>query len=210
MSLFITSFPMLLLIALTAVVFLGFLERVLERMRLTRREALVILLAMLAASFIPDIPIYRGLHINIGGALIPLGILIYLLWTTDTQKERMRGLATILVAAAAVYVLDKFLPLEPGFISFDLDPLYMPAIFAAIFAYLTGRSRRSSFIGAVGSVLLLDIFAWVENLFMFPGVVPVILGGGGVLGAAVVAGVLAVFLAEIVGEIRERLQRGPA
>ena len=210
MSLFITSFPMLLLIALTAVVFLGFLERVLERMRLTRREALVILLAMLAASFIPDIPIYRGLHINIGGALIPLGILIYLLWTTDTQKERMRGMATILVAAAAVYVLDKFLPLEPGFISFDLDPLYMPAIFAAIFAYLTGRSRRSSFIGAVGSVILLDIFAWVENLFMFPGVVPVILGGGGVLGAAVVAGVLAVFLAEIVGEIRERLQRGPA
>ncbi len=210
MSLFITSFPMLLLIALTAVVFLGFLERVLERMRLTRREALVILLAMLAASFIPDIPIYRGLHINIGGALIPLGILIYLLWTTDTQKERMRGLATILVAAAAVYVLDKFLPLEPGFISFDLDPLYMPAVFAAVFAYLTGRSRRSSFIGAVGSVILLDIFAWVENLFMFPGVVPVILGGGGVLGAAVVAGVLAVFLAEIVGEIRERLQRGPA
>ena len=210
MSLFITSFPMLLLIALTAVVFLGFLERVLERMRLTRREALVILLAMLAASFIPDIPIYRGLHINIGGALIPLGILIYLLWTTDTQKERMRGMATILVAAAAVYVLDKFLPLEPGFISFDLDPLYMPAIFAAVFAYLTGRSRRSAFIGAVGSVILLDIFAWVENLFMFPGVVPVILGGGGVLGAAVVAGVLAVFLAEIVGEIRERLQRGPA
>jgi uncharacterized membrane protein len=210
MLLFIFSFPMLLLAVLAAVVFLGFLERVLERMRLSRREALILLLVMLAASFIPDLSLYRGLQVNIGGALVPLGIVIYLLWTTDTSKERLRGVASILVVTAAVYVLDKFLPLEPGFISFDLDPLYLPALFAAVFAYLTGRSRRSAFIGAVGGVLLLDIVAWVENLFMFPGVVPVVLGGGGVLGGAVVAGVLAVFLAEIVGELRERLERGPA
>lgn len=207
---FITSFPMLLLIGLTVLVLLGFLERVLERMRLTRREAIIILGAMLAASFLPDVPLYRGLHINVGGAVIPLGIVAYLLMTADTQLERLRGIATILMVTAFVYIIDKFMPLEPGFISYDIDPLYLPAVIAAVFAYLTGRSRRSAFIGAVGGVLLLDFIAWVENLFMFPGVVPITLGGGGVLGSAVVAGVLAVFLAEIVGEVRERLQRGPA
>ena len=207
---FITSIPMLLLIGLAVLVLLGFLERVLERMRLTRKEAVAILLTMLAASFLPNVPLYRGLQVNIGGSLIPLGVVVYLLWTADTREERFRGIATILIATAIVYILDKFLPLEPGFISFDIDPLYLPAAFAAIFAYLTGRSRRSAFIGAVGAVLLLDLIAWTENLFMFPGVVPITLGGGGVVGAAVLAGVLAVFLAEIVGEIRERLQRGPA
>lgn len=206
---FITSLPMLLLIGLSVLVLLGFLERVLERMRLSRRGAFVILLAMLLASFLPDVPVYRGLQVNIGGSIIPLGVVVYLLWTVDTQEERLRAIATLLMAAAVVYILDKFLPLEPGFIAFDIDPLYLPAVFAAIFAYLTGRSRRSAFIGAVGAVLLLDIIAWVENLFLFPGVVPVSLGGGGVVGAAVLAGVLAVFLAEIVGEVRERLQRGP-
>ena len=207
---YISSFPMLLLTALAALIYLGFLERVLERMALSRKEALVILLVMLAASFLPEIPLYRGLRVNPGGALIPMGILFYLLAAADTREEKLRGVATILVVAASVYVLDKFLPLEPGFISFDIDPLYLPAVIGAAFAYLTGRSRRSAFMGAVGGVLLLDLAAWVENLIMFPGSVPLSLGGGGVLGGALLSGVLAVFLAEGVGEIRERLKRGPA
>ncbi len=207
---FITSFPLILVSLVSVLVFLGFLERVLERMRLTRTQAIIILWAMLLATFLPDIPLYQGLRINIGGAVIPLGILVYLLWTAEESRERWRALGTIIFTLLAVYFLDKFLPLEPGFISFDLDPLYQPAVFAAIFAYLTGRSRRSAFIGAVGGVMLLDVVAWLENVLFFPGVVPILIGGSGVLGTAVVAGVLAVFLAEIVGEVRERLARGNA
>ncbi len=207
---FITSFPFILVSLISVLVFFGFLERVLERMRLTRMQAVGILLAMFLASFIPDVPLYRGLRINVGGALIPLGIIVYLIWTAEEARERWRALGTILFTVVAVYLLDKFLPLEPGFISFDLDPLYQPAVFAAVFAYAVGRSRRSAFIGAVGGVLLLDVVAWLENVIFFPGVVPIALGGAGVLDTVVVAGVLAVFLAEIVGEIRERIARGNA
>ncbi len=206
---FITSLPMIVVVVVSALIFFGFLERVLERMRLTRIESIIILWSMLVASFLPNIPIYRGLQINIGGALIPLGIVVYLLWRADSHLERVRGLATILVVTVAVYTIDKFLPLEPGFLAFDIDPLYLPAFIAAAFAYITGRSRRSSFIGAVGGVVMLDILAWSENLIFYPGVIPIYLGGAGVLGSAVLAGVLAVFIAEIVGEIRERLVRGP-
>ena len=46
-----------------------------------------------------------------------------------------------------------------------------------------------------------------ENLLRGFRNITVILGGGGVFGAAVLAGVLAVLLAEIVGEIRERIHR---
>ncbi len=204
----ITSFPFIALVAVAFLIFAGLLERVLERLRLNRSEAFAILFAILAGSFLPDIPLYRGLSINIGGALIPLGIIIYLLWTADTPKEKSRGILTMLLAAAAVYATDKFLPLEPGLISFDIDPLYLPAVIAAVFAYLAGRSRRSAFIGALGGVLLLDLFTWIESSLYFPGNAAVVLGGGGILGGAVLAGLLAVFLAEVVGEVRERLERG--
>ncbi|HHX77481.1 MAG TPA: hypothetical protein GX697_03940, partial [Firmicutes bacterium] len=93
----LTSFPFIALTAVAILIFAGLLERVLERMRLSRSEAFAILFAILAGSFLPDIPLHRGLSINIGGALIPLGIIIYLLWTADTPEEKSRGILTMLL-----------------------------------------------------------------------------------------------------------------
>ena len=90
---------------------------------------------------------------------------------------------------------------------FDIDPLILPALIAAAVAYTLGRSRRASFIGAFLGVLLVELLAWSENLRHGLGADTFILGGGGAWGAALFAGVLAVLLAEMVGEIRERLHR---
>ncbi len=204
------SFPMLAVAAVSLLAYFGLLERVLERMRLSRGAAVAVLWAMLLASFVPSIVIYHGLQVNIAGTLIPFSVVVYLLWTADAGQEKIRGLVTILVVAAAVYFVDKLLPLEPGRLGLDIDPLYLPALIAAVFAYVTGRSRRSSFIGAIGGVMLLDVVTWVENTLLIPETVPIIIGGAGMLGTAVLAGIAAVFLAEIVGEIRERIERGPA
>lgn len=204
------SFPMLAVAAVSLLAYFGLLERVLERMRLSRGAAVAVLWAMLLASFVPSIVIYHGLQVNIAGTLIPFSVVVYLLWTADAGQEKIRGLVTILVVAAAVYFVDKLLPLEPGRLGLDIDPLYLPALIAAVFAYVTGRSRRSSFIGAIGGVMLLDVVTWVENTLLIPETVPITIGGAGMLGTAVLAGIAAVFLAEIVGEIRERIERGPA
>ena len=57
-----TNFPRLLLIVLLVLIYLGFLERVLERMRLSRTQAIFILLAMLLGG-LPEIPLGMGLKI---------------------------------------------------------------------------------------------------------------------------------------------------
>ena len=84
-----------------------------------------------------------------------------------------------------------------------IDPLWLSGIVAGLVGYLAGRSRRSAFIAGVGGVLLSDVY----TLFTSPS--PTMVGGAGVFDQVVIAGVLAVGLAEIVGETRERLGGGP-
>lgn len=205
---FTTNVGMISLIIVTALVYLGFLHRVLDRMRLTKIQALVILLAMLAAGFLPSVPLYAGLSVNIGGALIPVAVALYLLLTADEKKEKVRALVATAFVAAIVFILDKVMPLH-GDYPFSIDPLFVPAIVAAAVAYLLGRSRRSAFIGGVLGVILTDLLAWGENLFLNRVQVPIVLGSTGVFGAAVIAGMGAVLLAELVGETAERLKGGP-
>ncbi len=201
------SLAITILILLLAVIYMGLLERVLERMRLTTRQAMIILLAVILGSSLPVLPVFKGLKINLGGMLVPLAVVIYLIVTADEKAEKIRSIITILATVIVVWAFDRLLPLEPGIFSPDLDPLYLPAVVAAVVAYGLGRSRRASFIGAFMGVLLVDLLAWVENLLHGFTDIAVVLGGGGVFGAAVLSGVLAVLLAEIVGEIKERFQR---
>ena len=108
----------------------------------------------------------------------------------------------------AVWSLDRLLPIQPGAPGYELDPLYLPAAAAGLIAYLLGRSRRSAFIGGIGSILLMDLSSWLENIVRGFRNIPVVLGGGGVFDAALVAGVVGTLLAELVGEARERLGGG--
>lgn len=204
-----SNLGILILIVVTALVYFGFLHRVLDRMRLKKVEALVILLSMLAAGFLPNIPILLGLSINIGGAIIPMAVAIYLIVTADKAAEKRRALITTAAVAVLVYLTDKILPVEPGALGFDLDPLFVPAALAAVIAYVLGRSRRAAFIGGVFGVILTDLIAWIENLLIYQLHVPIVLGSTGIFGAAVIGGMGAVLLAELVGEILERLQGGP-
>lgn len=200
-----------LLLVLVALVFLGLLHRVLDRMRLTKGQALAILILMLVGGFLPDIMLGRGLAFNIGGALIPLGVSVYLLVTADTGLEKIRGLLAAVIAALAVWFLETVaLPGQPGVARLDIDPLYLPPLVAGLTAYLLGRSRRAAFIGGVLGILLLDMGMWAFNLLTAAPLGMVVLGGGGVFGSTVVAGVFAVLLAELIGEVRERLRGGPA
>ena len=118
-------------------------------------------------------------------------------------------LVTTLIAAGVIWLIDRTFPLSPGSWGYLLDPLYLPAAVAGGIAYLLGRSRRSAFIGGVLAILVLDIAAWGENIFRgIHANNPIILGGAGIFDATLVAGVIAVMLAEVIGEVRERLERG--
>lgn len=202
------SFGYFLLGTIVVLVYIILLHRVLDRLRLSWKIALILLLFMFGGTFLPEIPLTNGLALNIGGMLIPLGIALYLIITADQRAEKKRALLTAAVVALTMWGLNRLLPRDPGYLGFDIDPLFMPALVGGAIAYIFGRSRRAAFIGAVLGVLFLDLASWVENLIMGLPQAVVTLGGGGVFGAAVLSSALALLLAEVVGEIRERLKRG--
>ncbi len=194
----------MLVVTVTALIFLYLLHRVLNRLRLGFYPSLFIVMAMFAGGDAAPIPVWRGLSINIGGMLIPLAICLYLILTADEAVEKVRGIVVAPVVGLAVWGLDRMLPLTPGSLGYEMDPLYLPATIAGTIAYILGRSRRSAFIGGIGGILVLDLAAWIENLSRGFRDIQIVPGGAGVFDAAVISGVFAVLLAELVGEIRER------
>ncbi|ABB14545.1 MULTISPECIES: DUF1614 domain-containing protein [Carboxydothermus] len=208
------SLGTILLVILVALIFFGLMHRVLDRMKLTDREALVLIGLMIVGSFL-DLTLLRGritFSLNLGGGIVPLVIAGYLLYKAGSTKEWVRALIGSVVAAVAVYFVTAVLMrgnVEPAGRFEIIDPLYVAPIVAAVVGYIAGRSRRGAFIAATVGLILNDLF----HLFYLittntPGRVD--LGGGGVFDGIVVAGILAVILAEVVGETRERLQGGPA
>ncbi|NMD41920.1 MAG: DUF1614 domain-containing protein [Firmicutes bacterium] len=199
----------MLVVIVIALIYLILLHRVLDRLRMDKRTALILIAAIYVGGFIPSLPLGGGLALNIGGMGIPLGICAYLIIRTPDREERWRGPLTALAAAVLVWSLDRLLPVNPGSLGYEFDPLYLPALAAGLIAYLLGRSRRAAFIGGVGSIFLMDLSSWLENIIRGFKDIPVILGGGGIFDAALIAGVVGALLAELIGEVAERLRGGP-
>lgn len=198
------SVGMIVLTALAVLIFFGVLQRVLDRMYLTDRQALAVAAAMFVGTLIPNINL-GPVALNIGGAIIPLAICIFLFIKADTGLEVWRTVLGSFLTGAAVFGLSLVLPSEPEQLA--VDPMWLYAICAGVLAWLLGRSRRGAFICGVLGVMLADtataIVNWSRGVHQ-----QLVLGGAGVADAVVVSGVLAVLLCELIGEIAERMVRG--
>ena len=197
------SISLILLAAVSALVLLGVAQRVLDRMQLTDRAALLIAAAIFFGSLIPDIRLGPVLF-NVGGFLVPLGVCVYLLIKTDTAKEVNRALIGSVLTGAAVFLMGRWLPSEPE--QMLVDPHYLYGIAGGVIAYILGRSRRAAFICGVLGVTLADIATaainWAQGIDS-----TLSLGVAGAMDTIVISGLLAVLLAELVGEIIERMAR---
>jgi uncharacterized membrane protein len=199
---------LILLLVVSVLIFLGLAHRVLDRMRLNDRQALVAVLSILIGGFI-DIRVFRGLwtvSVNLGGSVIPVIIAIYVLSRADTQTEARRGVLSAVATGAALLAISKIFTFEEG--RTIIDPIYVFGLVAGVIAYLLGRSRRAAFAGAVLGVVFLDIAHLVEVIIRrLPSTVNI--GGAGAFDAVIIAGLIAVGFAEIFGETMERLQTLP-
>lgn len=195
---------MLLLTIVAVLVFCGLLQRVLDRMYLTDRQALLIIGAMIIGTLLPNITL-GPVSVNLGGAVIPLGVCAYLLIRADEPVERWRTLLGTVLTGGAVYGLSALLPAEAE--TLPLDPMWLYGLCGGILAWALGRSRRGAFACGVAGVILADIVsaivAWAQGYQA-----QLVLGGAGIADATVISGVLAVLLCELVGETIERLVRG--
>lgn len=198
------SVGMILLTVTAILVFFGVAQRVLDKLHLTDRAALVLIGLMFLGTLIPNVTIGQ-ISFSIGGAVIPIGICVYLLIRADTARERIRALLGSLITAGIIYAISHFIPEEPEAIR--IDPMYLNGIAGGIVAYLLGRSRRGAFVCGVLGVLFADIAVaavnWSRGIDQ-----SLMLGGAGIFDAAVISGLIGVILAELVGEVFERLARG--
>lgn len=206
---------MIVLIIVSALIFFGLAQRALDRMKLSDKGALAVIAGLIVGSFI-TIPIVGGrfpVTVNVGGALVPLGLAIYLLATAGTSKEWIRALFGSVITAAAIFGIGTLIQsgptVEPGGRYAYLDSLWMFPLVAGIVGYLAGRSRRGAFISATLGLVLFDLahYIWLLNTGAPAGRADI--GGAGMFDAIVIGGIFAILLAEIIGEARERMAGGP-
>lgn len=196
------------LLAISVLIFLGLAHRVLDQLYLSDRGGLIFIAAMIAGSFI-DIPIWRNplVTLNIGGAILPIALAIYVLSKAGSSKEWLRSIIGILVTVGVLYGVNRLYRFDTA--NGVIEPQYLWAVIAGVIAYVAGRSRRLGFVIATLGILSLDIV----HIFQMGRMglnVPTRIGGAGVFDTIIIAGVLAVLLAEIIGESREAIQGGPA
>lgn len=200
------SIGMVLLIVIALLILFGALQRVLDRMVLTDRQALAAVAAILIGGWLPDIPL-GVLTINIGGALIPFGLCVYLFIHAGSAKERIRSLAASALNATAIYGVSLFFPADPTQMPFD--PMLLYGTVGGAIAWLLGRSRRTAFMAGILGVILSDALVGVVNWSQ--GIRQTVhLGGAGALDAIVISGLVAVLLCELFGEWMERMVTGRA
>ena len=137
------SGPMLLLTITAVLIFSGLLQRVLDRMYLTDKQALLIIGLMLIGTFLPELTI-GAVSINIGGAIIPLAVCAYLFVRADQPWERWRSVLGSIMAAAAVYAISTLMP-ENGTVKDSLRA--MPAFFTRV---------RKSAIGSLNTAMVVN------------------------------------------------------
>lgn len=205
------SIGLIVLVGLTVLIFAGVADRVFDRLRLTDSQALLFIVLIAAGSFV-DIPIARNpvqVSLNVGGGLLPIALAIYLLAKAGSSRETWRAILATL-ATGAVLLGVRYLMRGFGHGRADIiDPLYVLGIVGGLMGYLAGRSRRGAFIAGTLGVLATDIAYYFSALSQgVRGTVSI--GGAGAFDSIIISGVLAVVLAEVIGETRERLGGGPA
>lgn len=187
------------LLVLLGLMFFGLFQTTLDRLKLSDTQAITAIVLIILGSFI-NIPISRNLSINLGG-IIPVVLAIYVLSRADRSIELARGLLATLLTTGGIYLLSRFLTRtpEPG-----TDSLYLNGLLAGTIAYAVGRSRRTAFSAGILSVFILDIIHLVSRSLRGQPVSGTI-AGAGAFDSLVIAGIVGLLLAEIVGETMERV-----
>lgn len=202
----VTNFPfgLIALVVVSILIYFGVAHRVLDKLRLSDKAALAVIAAIIVGSFI-DIPITGRVTINLGG-IIAVGLAIYILLGAGTTYEKVRAIIAAIVTGLVLFLAGRYLGAQPEQIF--IDPIYIYPITAGIVGYLAGRSRRGAFFAAVMGVLALDVGQYIYLVTNgVRGTVAV--GGAGAFDSLILAGILAVLLAETIGETLERIQGGP-
>lgn len=187
--------------ALIILIMFGAGQRILDRLRLSDKWALIILVAIVIGLIIPPIKIGSMFSFSIGGFLIPFGLCVYLLIRAGWSIDLVRAICGSILTAAIILLLEIFLPsATPEAIV--IDNIYLYGVVAGLVAYVLGRSRRNAFVCSVFGITLSSLAIFIYNLSM-NAMTPLNLGSGGAFDSIILSVLIAVGLAELVGKTAE-------
>lgn len=196
------SISSIILVGLLIVVMLGFGDRFLDKLKLSDRVAMIVLLLIVIGVVIKPIQITQYFSFSIGGFLIPFLLCVYLLIRVGWSRDLLRAVIGTVVTAGLIIGVQYLLPADPE--SMWIDPLFIYGFLAGVVAYVLGRSRRNAFICAVLGLVLAEFVNWFINWQM--GVKEVLgLGVGGYFDTILLSVLFAVGFAEFFGEGMEKL-----
>lgn len=199
------SVSLIIISVLILLVMFGAGQKILDNMRLSDKEALIILIVICIGLLIPPIWIGPYFCFSIGGFLIPLAISIYLLISCGWSRDLLRTIIGTIVIAGIIYGLQWLLPAEPE--NVIVDNMYIYGIVAGVVAYVLGRSRRNAFVSCLFGLVFADLVQWIYNYAV--GVPSILgLGTGGAFGTYVVAIIISVALCEFLGRCFEAASGG--
>lgn len=187
--------------ALILLIMFGAGQRILDKLRLSDKWAIVILVAIAIGIIIPPIKIGSVFSFSIGGFLIPFGLCVYLLVRAGLSMDLVRAFTGTILTASAILLLEIFLPSNtPEDVVVDNTFLY--GIVAGVIAYVLGRSRRNAFVCSVFGITLASVCVFIYNMVL--GVPTTLaLGVGGAFDSIILSVLIAVGLAELIGKTAE-------
>lgn len=187
--------------AIILLIMFGAGQRILDKLRLSDKWAIAILVAIIIGIIIPPIKISDMFSFSIGGFLIPFGLCVYLLIRAGWSMDLVRAFAGTIITAGVVLLLEMFLPSKtPEDIL--IDNTYLYGIVAGLVAYLLGRSRRNAFVCSVLGLTLASVAIFVYNLSVKVET-KLALGVGGIFDSIILSILIAVGLAELIGKTAE-------
>ncbi len=176
-------------------------QKILDKMRMSDRWALILLLAIAIGILLPPIRIGALFTFSIGGFLIPLGICVYMLIKTGWSMDLLRATIGSIATAGFILLIQYLLPSDtPEDVVIDNTWLY--GIIAGLVSYILGRSRRNAFVCSVLGIFLASTITFVINLAN--GVPSTLkLGLGGAFDTIVLSILISVGLCEAIGTTAE-------
>ena len=194
------SVSLIIITVIILLIMFGAGQKILDSLRLSDKEALLILVLICVGILIPPIWIGKYFCFSIGGFLIPLGLSIYLLVSCGWSRDLARSVIGTILVAGIIYGLEWLLPADPE--EMLIDNMYIYGVVAGLVAYALGRSRRNAFVSCLFGITLAQLVQWIINMAKdTPSILG--LGVGGAFGAYVVAIVIAVAVSEFVGRCVE-------
>lgn len=196
------STSLVILSVIILLIMFGAGQRILDKMRLNDKWALIIMVAIVVGILIPNIHIGKFLIFSIGGFLIPFGVAIYLMVMAGRSWDLFRAIIGSIVTAGIILLLEYVLPADPEEMIVDTTFLY--GVAAGLVAYLLGRSRRNALICSVMGILLAKVIQYIINVST--GIrEPLTLGVAGALDVMLISVLIAVALAEVIGKSAEAI-----